>query len=75
MKMQKSLTYCRARKERLIWRERRDGVICLRSCGEARRAMEARRITQGLVGKGKESGFYSKIKKLLKGLKLGSDMI
>lgn len=50
-------------------------MICLRSCEEARRAMEARRITQGLVGKGKESGFYSKIKKLLKGLKSESDII
>ena len=69
--MQKSLTYCRARKQWLVWRERRDGVICLRSCGEERRAMEARRIMQGLVGKGKESGFYSKIKKLLKGLSWG----
>lgn len=75
VKMQKNLTYCRARKEQLVWRERRDGVICLRSCEEARRAMEARRIMQGLVGKGKESGLYSKIKKLLKGLKSGSDII
>ena len=75
VKMQKNLTYCRARKEQLVWRERRGGVICLRSCEEARRDMEARRIMQGLIGKGTESGLYSKIKKLLKGLKLGSDII
>ena len=33
------------------------------------------RIMQGLVGEGKEFGFYSKIKKLLKGFKEGNAII